>query len=940
MPTRPLLLAALLFCAAAAMLAPAPALAVTSCPSGQSTSWTNPAGGLWGEPTNWSNGVPGTGCDASITLAGTYTVVGDVGGAASSLTLGGLSGKQTLQIAGSTSGGGQPQESLFNIGAGNLTVGTNGVLQFTGIGSNPGPATLSGAATIINSGLVRTDVGSGAGTRDIQNNVTNQPGGTIAMHADTITCGCGGTHTWLNHGTVSTDAGTTNSFSGTAAGVLFTQDGGTFTNNGRALVSGEFTHTGGTTTGNAIEVCGGLDAPGPGSAGFTFENIPGTCQGGGFDGDVGAGTSVRVHNTDAGGLIVSSSVNFANHGTLTFDGDAGSGEEFLTGGHVLTNASDGTIQLSKPGATQFQSALTNNGTVTAAGGVSFDTTGTLTQAGGSFTLAAGSTFGSSAIVNLTGGTVANSGQWRQGGELHHTGGTTTGDALEVCGGNLYPSGPGTASFRLVGNGCGSSGVGSDVGSGDTVTFHTAAATADYFNSTFTNHGTLASDGAGTTQLHNGTLSNDGTLDFAGAQTNVEHLIASSGTFNVPAGSGAGLQGVSFTGGQVNVGGTMGVGGPATQSGGTTTVDGTLSLDSSLALSGGTLRGGGTVVAPGGVTNSGGTVHPGHSPGKLSITGDYTQTTGGTLAVDVAGASAGSGYSQLAVSGAAHVAGPLQVNTTVPQSGDLRILTAGSLTGTFSPVGFTGQTDSVGYDATGVTLSATAPPAGSAAPSISGTPKVGSTLSATTGDWSGSPTSFAYQWRRCDAAGAGCADIAGATASSYALVAADVGHTIRVVVTATNAGGSGSATSAQTAPVTAAGGGGGGADKTAPVVLSLSAAPSKFTAGAGAKHGTTFKYKLSEAATVRFTLARRGTGRRSGGKCVKQARKNRGTKRCTRYSAAGGFTVGSVAGANSHRFSGKIGSKKLVAGTYRVTLVATDAAGNRSAARSTTVKVAS
>ena len=47
------------------------------------------------------------------------------------------------------------------------------------------------------------------------------------------------------------------------------------------------------------------------------------------------------------------------------------------------------------------------------------------------------------------------------------------------------------------------------------------------------------------------------------------------------------------------------------------------------------------------------------------------------------------------------------------------------------------------------------------------------------------------------------EIGGADAATYTLVAADVGSTIRVVVTATNAGGSTSAASAATAPVAAA-----------------------------------------------------------------------------------------------------------------------------------------
>lgn len=53
------------------------------------------------------------------------------------------------------------------------------------------------------------------------------------------------------------------------------------------------------------------------------------------------------------------------------------------------------------------------------------------------------------------------------------------------------------------------------------------------------------------------------------------------------------------------------------------------------------------------------------------------------------------------------------------------------------------------------------PANTAPPMISCTPTVGQTLSASTGTWTGNPTSFGYQWQRCDPAGANCADIAGA-----------------------------------------------------------------------------------------------------------------------------------------------------------------------------------
>src|SRR4051812_2204031 len=91
------------------------------------------------------------------------------------------------------------------------------------------------------------------------------------------------------------------------------------------------------------------------------------------------------------------------------------------------------------------------------------------------------------------------------------------------------------------------------------------------------------------------------------------------------------------------------------------------------------------------------------------------------------------------------------------------------------------------------------PTSSAAPTITGTPQVGQTLTASTGTWNSDTTpTYTYQWQRCDTAGNACAAITGATAQTYTVTAGDENKTLRVVVTATNPTGSGSATSAQTA----------------------------------------------------------------------------------------------------------------------------------------------
>ncbi len=101
------------------------------------------------------------------------------------------------------------------------------------------------------------------------------------------------------------------------------------------------------------------------------------------------------------------------------------------------------------------------------------------------------------------------------------------------------------------------------------------------------------------------------------------------------------------------------------------------------------------------------------------------------------------------------------------------------------------------------IGTTSVPANTSLPTISGTAQAGQTLSASSGSWSESPTSYVYQWQRCDSAGGNCTAIAGATSSSYAVVSADVGYTLRVAVTAANAAGSATAVSNPTAVVASA-----------------------------------------------------------------------------------------------------------------------------------------
>jgi hypothetical protein len=80
------------------------------------------------------------------------------------------------------------------------------------------------------------------------------------------------------------------------------------------------------------------------------------------------------------------------------------------------------------------------------------------------------------------------------------------------------------------------------------------------------------------------------------------------------------------------------------------------------------------------------------------------------------------------------------------------------------------------------------PGNTAVPKISGTAQAGQKLTESHGSWiPSSPASYSYQWQDCDASGATCTAIAGATSQTYTPTSADVGHTLRVLESATSAG---------------------------------------------------------------------------------------------------------------------------------------------------------
>jgi Ca2+-binding RTX toxin-like protein len=106
----------------------------------------------------------------------------------------------------------------------------------------------------------------------------------------------------------------------------------------------------------------------------------------------------------------------------------------------------------------------------------------------------------------------------------------------------------------------------------------------------------------------------------------------------------------------------------------------------------------------------------------------------------------------------------------------------------------------------------------------------------------------------------------------------------------------------------------------------------------ARKGTTFRYSLSEAATVTFAIQRKTSGRRVRGRCRKRTRANARNRKCNLFKRVGAFRAPATAGRNGKRFSGRIGNRTLRPAGYRALLVATDAAGNRSRQATVAFKV--
>lgn len=128
------------------------------------------------------------------------------------------------------------------------------------------------------------------------------------------------------------------------------------------------------------------------------------------------------------------------------------------------------------------------------------------------------------------------------------------------------------------------------------------------------------------------------------------------------------------------------------------------------------------------------------------------------------------------------------------------------------------------------------------------------------------------------------------------------------------------------------------DVVRPAITSASLSARRFRAGTSVRRaargraaiGASVRVRLSEAATVLATVSRTSRGRRVKGRCVAHARRGASCQLDTRIGTLPKQAL--KAGDSAFGFSGRVGRTTLPAGSYRLTLVATDAAGNSSGPR--------
>lgn len=247
-------------------------------------------------------------------------------------------------------------------------------------------------------------------------------------------------------------------------------------------------------------------------------------------------------------------------------------------------------------------------------------------------------------------------------------------------------------------------------------FNSLSSAGTLTSGTYTVTGTLGLPGA--------VVTNDAAITLTGAAAEIQNTStgtntlsalasnATTGTLSLQSGQALATSTNYSNSGKTTVGASSSftVGGTYTQLAGTTTVYGTVTAPAGFSLEKGSLLGKGTIVS---AVTSNASVTAGDSstkPGKLAITGSYTQQSEGTLNISLGGTAAGT-FGELATTNGVSLTGTLSlklINGFVPAVGDtFTILTGSAVSGTFTTVKGesinSGEHFEVNYNGNSVTL---------------------------------------------------------------------------------------------------------------------------------------------------------------------------------------------------------------------------------------------
>lgn len=632
-----------------------------------------------------TDSLPNTGSGAALTLTGAVTqlatgnlsmTTGTIAGAGS-LTLNGsmtwiggtISGTGPLTVASGASltvslANGSTQtlsEPLVNNGTVHMQQTNGGGLPlsfpWTNAGSllldNDGAMFATGSTGLItNSGTIRKTAGTG----------TSAIGAPVA-NAGTISTATTGTVA-LSRG----DGGSSAGQSGTFAGVQFT--GGSFTLAQGALLDGTDFVSGASTSLT-------LNGPVSQSSTGTLSISNGTVAGTGsltVNGTLNvSGGTVSLPSTStvagtlnvSGGAIGGSGVWLVD-GAMTWTGGtlSGSGDTDIAVGAALTITANNALALDTNHDLDIAGTATWNGgfnPVVGGAGSVIDNSGTLAISSNG-TISDGSSGGTKLLLTNTGtlNQSSTSSTVTCGCDFDNQGTLSVADQLSVSG-------------RLVGY--------------NPTRQSLAGGTYQLSGQLRVPNLTIATDSSNITlngangQIVNSTNAQNG---LAGLKS-----LTAAGALTLSGGANLTTTTALSSSGNVTVGAasTFTVGGVYTMTDGATALSATTSTltdTGGASLTGGVLTGVGSIGGP--LTNSGATITPaGAGVGTLTVSGTYSQSGTGALAIDITS----TGNDELATTGAASLGGTLALNTASsysPATGTVfTLVTYGSRTGFYSPI---------------------------------------------------------------------------------------------------------------------------------------------------------------------------------------------------------------------------------------------------------------